>query len=384
MTKPTEASRLRWGCLIAAAGRGDRFGGGLPKQFAPLGSRPVLDWSLSTLMAIPEIVQIVLILPPGAARGSWTIPSDPRVTAIDGGDRRQDSVSAGLSALLPGIDAVLVHDAARPLAGAASVRRVMEETARTGAAIPVLPVRDTLKRVDGGRVKATVDREGLFTSQTPQGFLRSCLEEALAAAGDVTDECAALEAAGMEVGTVEGDRFAAKLTDPEDLPFLEALAGRSSYPGIGIDFHPFGGSGPLMVCGLELAPGGGLSGHSDGDVALHAVADAMLSAARLGDIGQFFPPGAPEWKGADSGFLLGIVAKAVAASGHRLIRLDLTLIGERPRVSEHRDRMIARLSELLGVSESSIWVKGTTTNSLGDIGKGRGLAAVALVALERA
>lgn len=365
-----------------AAGRGERFGSALPKQFAMLGGRPVIDWSLGMLASLPGIEGVTVVLPPGGC--TWSPPPTASVAAVPGGDRRQDSVMAGLGALGSGITHVLVHDAARPFAGADAAKRVMRAAEQTGAAIPVLPVGDTLKTLSGGFVSGTVDRSGLWASQTPQGFRRDILIEALSAAGDVTDECSALEKAGRPVSWVEGDPAGAKLTRPSDLDYLSRMV---PYPdirtGLGMDFHPFTRQRPLHLCGLLIDGEQGLEGHSDGDAALHAVTDAILSAAGAGDIGTLFPPGEDRWKGADSAGLLGVAVGLVREAGWRVRRVDLTIITERPRISPIRTPMIERLSSLLGVDSGSVWIKGTTTNTLGDIGRGLGLSALALAELER-
>jgi 2-C-methyl-D-erythritol 4-phosphate cytidylyltransferase/2-C-methyl-D-erythritol 2,4-cyclodiphosphate synthase len=334
------------------------------------------------LTGLAGIEEIAVVLPPGGC--AWTPPRSASVAAVPGGERRQDSVMAGLGVLGPGITHVLVHDAARPFAGAVAATRVMRAAERTGAAIPVLPVGDTLKTISGGLVSGTVDRSGLWASQTPQGFRRDILVEALSAAGDVTDECAALEKAGRPVSWVEGDPAGAKLTRPSDLDYLSRLAPvPDTRTGLGIDFHPFSRQRPLHLCGLLIEGEQGLDGHSDGDAALHAVADAVLSAACAGDIGTLFPPGEERWKGADSGGLLAAVVDLVRQAGWRVRRVDLTIVGERPRISPMRTAMIERLSSLLGVDAGSVWIKGTTTNTLGDIGRGLGLSALAMAELER-
>jgi 2-C-methyl-D-erythritol 4-phosphate cytidylyltransferase/2-C-methyl-D-erythritol 2,4-cyclodiphosphate synthase len=376
-------TNARWACVVVAAGRGARFSGAVPKQFADLAGRPVVDWSLGTFLRLDSLREIVVVLPPAGGVPLWAPPADPRIAVVDGGERRQDSVLAGLRALGPGITHVLVHDAARPLAGRGVISRVMEASERSGAAAPVLPLRDTLKESSGGLLRSTVSREGLLAVQTPQGFLLASLRASLeAASGDLPDECSALEAAGLPVEAVEGDPFAVKLTDPRDMPFLEGLAG-ATRTGTGIDFHPFSPDRPLRLCGLDLEPCGGLLGHSDGDVALHAVADSLLAACRIGDIGTLFPPDDPALAGADSSRLLAEVVSRVSVAGWEILQVDLTLVGERPRVSPVRDRMIARLSEILDVPPDRVWIKGTTTNTLGDLGKGRGLGAVSVAVLRR-
>jgi len=281
---------------------------------------------------------------------------------------------------------VLVHDAARPFADAGLVARVMAAAEETGAAVPVVPVRDTVRRAGpDGAAAGTVPREGLLLSQTPQGFRLAELAEALSAAGDVTDECQAMERAGRRVALVEGAPENVKITDPSDLPMASALA-RGSLEvrwGTGLDFHPFDPGRPLVLGGLRLAGEGGLAGHSDGDALLHAVADAVLAAARLGDIGVLFPPTDPSLAGADSAGLLGRVAGRVRAEGWSIAQVDVTVIALRPGIAPIRERLVSRLAEILSIDPGRIWIKGTTTNTLGDIGAGRGLGCLALTVLER-
>lgn len=376
---PTDG--VLWGCIIVAAGRGERFGGGIPKQFLPLGGRTVLGWSLETTLSLDRIRKTCLVLPPGCS-GTRT-PLHSSVVCAEGGARRRDSVENGLHAL-PGCTHILVHDAARPMASADLFERVMDACEEGGAAIPAVPVTDTLKRVADGCVSETVDRTGIWRSQTPQGFERGMLERILASPGDFTDESQAAEAAGFTVRCVEGEETNIKLTTPVDLELLSSLAGApETRSGFGLDFHPFVADRPLFLCGCKLSETGGLLGHSDGDAALHAVMDAMLSAARLGDIGTLFPPSDPSLAGADSSVLLEGVLKQVTGSGWTVRSLDLTLVGERPRISPLRQVMRERLSILLCVPVDAVWVKGTTANSLGALGRGEGLCALATVELTR-
>lgn len=362
-----------------AAGRGDRFGGGVPKQFLPLGGRPVLNWSIETALSAGFFDEVCVVLPPG--RTGDGLP--PGVIAAEGGARRRDSVASGLAAL-GGCTHVLVHDAARPLASMDLFRRVMGACLDSGAAVPAVPVTDTLKKVSEGFVESTVDRTGIMRSQTPQGFERGLLEAALGRGGDFTDEAQAVEASGARVALVEGEETNIKITTPLDMELVRSLApGCGSRTGIGLDFHPFDESRPLVLCGCRLDDRGGLMGHSDGDAALHAVMDAILSAARLGDIGTLFPPSDPALEGADSSVLLQEVTGRAAAAGWRVVSVDLTIIGERPRISRVREELRMRLAAALGLPVDAAWVKGTTTNTLGSLGRGEGLGALALVEMSR-
>jgi 2-C-methyl-D-erythritol 4-phosphate cytidylyltransferase/2-C-methyl-D-erythritol 2,4-cyclodiphosphate synthase len=375
-----------WGAVIVAAGSGSRFGGDVPKQFRLLRGRPVLDWSIESFLNEPGIRSVVVVLPPDDGWRKWWIPN-PGVLTTTGGDRRQDSVINGITEL-GNVTHVLVHDGARPLVSSALIRRVMESSTETGA-IPVLPVRDTVRRIpdDGMSPGETVSREDLWLTQTPQGFVKDLLLEVLESSDSVTDEASAMEEAGYRITPVPGDLDNVKLTVPDDMRILESIASkdnsRDSRIGFGIDFHPFRDDRPLIVAGCRLAEEGGLLGHSDGDVVLHAIADGILSAARIGDIGTLFPPGDERWKDADSGELLRRVAGMAIEEGFSVKQVDVTLVGERPKVSFHRIPMIQRIAAILEIEPEAVWVKGTTTNTLGDIGRGRGLACSALIVLER-
>lgn len=370
---------------MVAAGSGSRFGPGIPKQFLPLAGRPLVEWSLSIFADIEEINELVVVLPEsyGESPIVWRPPSG--IETVPGGSRRQDSVLAGLRALKRS-DMVLIHDAARPFPSRECVLRVMERAVVTGGAIPVIPVRDAVKRAGpSDTVSGTVPREDLRLSQTPQGFRLETIIDALERAGDVTDECSAMEAAGHTVHTVSGDRRNIKITDPGDMILAGELArgGGCCRSGTGLDFHPFREDRPLILGGIRLESSGGLAGHSDGDAMLHAVADAVLAAARLGDIGEHFPSSEPRWKDADSAILLRQVMEMVRSGGWEVVQVDVTVIGERPRILPVRGELIAKLAELLDTDPDRVWVKGTTTNTLGDIGAGRGLGCLVHAVLRR-
>ncbi|OPL17854.1 MAG: hypothetical protein AVO35_08225 [Candidatus Aegiribacteria sp. MLS_C] len=374
-----------WGAVIVAAGSGVRFGAGIPKQFLRLGDKAVVDWSLGAFMSIGGISEIVVVVPGEADWRRWWNPPDGVVT-VPGGTRRQDSVMSGLRALV-GSEFVLVHDAARPLVRRELIERVMLEALRSGAAVPVVPVRDTVKRLDPGSfLSPTVPREDLRFSQTPQAFRLDELREVLGSSGEVTDECSAMEFAGRQVAAVPGDPLNMKITDPVDLGLVRCIAGegyRETRTGTGLDFHPFEDGRPLVLAGCRLRSDRGLAGHSDGDAVLHAASDAILAAARLGDIGVHFPPGDPEWKDADSSLMLGRCVTMAREAGWTVSQLDLTIIAVTPRIAPIRDLALARLSEITGLPVERIWIKGTTTNSLGDIGRGLGVGCMALAVLER-
>lgn len=363
-----------WGAVVVAAGAGTRFGGVTPKQFTCLGGRMVIEHSIGLFAQMVPVV--VAVIPAGFP---WSAPEG--VLTVPGGERRQDSVIAGLrKAMEKGVTHVLVHDGARPMIDRDTVERVMDVALSTGACLPCIPVRDTVKMISGGTVLETLDRNGLQLAQTPQAFSASLLLDALERAESVTDESSALEVLGIKVAVVEGSRFNIKLTDREDMIILKGLMERS-VTGLGIDFHPFSHRRPLVLCGCRLSPTDGLMGHSDGDVVLHAAADALLSAARLGDIGTLFPPGDMKWKDADSAVLLATCMKMVTDAGWQLVSMDVTVIGERPRVSPDRKMFRERLAGILQVPVESVWIKGTTTNTIGDLARGEGLGCVVLAEL---
>lgn len=372
--------------MLAAAGGGTRFGGPVPKQFLLLDGVALAGHGLGAALAVDRVSRVAVVVPPGGGWSRhWAPPEDPRVVVVEGGATRSDSVLAGLEAL-EGLSHAAVHDAARPLASPALFRRVMDTTERHGAAVPLYPISSTVKRVsaDGKRVEATVDRSALRLSQTPQAAKRSTLVEALLANPESTDEASALERMGVGVAAVRGERAAMKLTRPDDLEALEAfLPGRETAMGTGLDFHPLVQGRPMVACGVRLDDDVGPDGHSDGDAALHAVADAVLAAARLGDIGALFPPDDPELEGADSALLLRGAVEAAARHGWRVESADLTMIGSRPRVLPVRREMMEALASALGCPVSSVWVKGTTTNGIGEMGRGKAMGAMALVRLTR-
>jgi 2-C-methyl-D-erythritol 4-phosphate cytidylyltransferase / 2-C-methyl-D-erythritol 2,4-cyclodiphosphate synthase len=374
-----------WGAVIVAAGSGSRYGAGVPKQFLRLKGRALIDWSVDAFKGVEGIGEIVVVTPPESSLWEpyWT--PQPGVRVVAGGRRRQDSVIAGLKAL-ESSRFVLIHDAARPLVSDSLIRRIMNAAMVSGAAVPVIPVRDTVKRLtSSSTVSGTVPRENLRFSQTPQGFGVQAILGALGRTGDVTDECEAMELSGHGVSIVEGDPVNIKLTDPGDLAVIEALIGDAmeERTGIGLDFHPFRRGIPLVVGGLPIDEEFGLDGHSDGDAVLHAIADALLSAARLGDIGTLFPPEDVRWKDADSSILLERVCSLASEDGWKIDQLDITVISEIPRIKPLREKMIDRIAAITSADPSRVWVKGTTTNSLGDIGKSRGLGCMVMARISR-
>jgi 2-C-methyl-D-erythritol 4-phosphate cytidylyltransferase / 2-C-methyl-D-erythritol 2,4-cyclodiphosphate synthase len=382
--------------IVVAAGTSTRMDG-TDKMLAMVGDRPLLAHAVEALASSPAIASIVIVTTSARRHAleadGWAV--DPAITFADGGERRQDSVRAGflaLEAAAPDPDGsrvVLVHDGARPFVPPELVDAVVAATERYGAAIPVLPVSETLKRLVDDRVASTVDRSDLAAAQTPQGIRRSLLRAALAsdvaANGTWTDEAALLEACRIPVHVVPGEPANLKVTVPADLARAAALFGdprAQTRSGIGHDRHPFGPGEPLRLGGIEIAGAPRLHGHSDGDVALHAVADALLGAAGLGDLGRMFPAGPATPAGVSSSDLLRAVLQHLADAGWRPSTVDLTIVAARPRLAGHLDPMRDGLASQLGIDRERVSVKASTGNLGGEDGAGRSISALALVTIE--
>jgi len=366
--------------ILVAAGSGSRFGAETPKQFLDLAGKPVIRHAAEALAAHVSLLQPVgdvALIPAALAGVAGCLPTIP------GGATRQDSVRAGLLALTPHApDIVLVHDAARPVIPAGTIPALIAALAEASGAIPGAPVADTLKRVERGIITATIPRAGLFRAQTPQAFRFAALLAAHEAGlTGATDDAALLEAAGETVQVIAGSDDNIKLTYPEDFARLERIMAIPLIPrvGTGFDVHVLREGLPLFLCGVEVPHDKGLSGHSDADVGIHALCDAIYGALAEGDIGRHFPPTEAAWKGADSARFLSHAAGRIAARGGRLANADVTLICERPRITPHAQTMIDRLASLLRVDPALVSVKATTTEKLGFTGRGEGIAAQAAV-----
>lgn len=373
--------------LIVAAGRGQRFGGALPKQYRMLAGRPLLAWTLGAFARHPAVEGVRAVIHPDDRDLYAAAAADLELLEpVAGGAERQLSVLNGLESLAPlAPERVLIHDGARPFPPAAMVGRVVAALDRHAGAIPALAVTDTLKRGGGGLIETTVPREGLWRAQTPQGFRYDAILAAhRAAAGTLlTDDAAVAEAAGLAVALVPGDEGNVKVTTEEDLAGLESRlsAARETRVGNGFDVHRFGPGDSLWLCGIEIAHEQGLLGHSDADVGIHALVDAILGALGAGDIGLHFPPSDARWKGAPSHLFLAEACRLVAERRGLLLHLDVTLICERPKVGPHREAMRARLAELCGLPPERVSVKATTTEGLGFTGRREGIAAQATATL---
>jgi 2-C-methyl-D-erythritol 4-phosphate cytidylyltransferase/2-C-methyl-D-erythritol 2,4-cyclodiphosphate synthase len=371
--------------LVLAAGRGTRFGGTLPKQYLPLGRATVLHHAVSAFAVNTRIAGIqVTIRPEDRGEYDAALTGFNLLPPIAGGAERQDSVRLGLEALASLKPArVLIHDGARPFPDAAMIDRVIDALDRAPAAIPGLPLGDTIKRVADGIITDTIDRSGLWRVQTPQGFhFDAILAAHRAVAGQaLTDDAAVAEAAGIAPVIVMGSEANVKVTTADDLAAGERLiAARQAdiRVGQGFDVHPFGPGDGLMVCGVRVAHSGGVVGHSDADVGLHALTDAVLGAIGAGDIGMHFPPSDPQWKGASSDRFLAHAVEMVRARGGGIAQLDVTIICERPRIGPHRAAMVERVAAIAGIAADRVSVKATTTEKLGFTGRGEGIAAQAV------
>lgn len=367
--------------LLVAAGHGSRFGAAHPKQYATLAGRSVLRHAAEALAPHVSRLQPVGDAP-SLARALAGIDHLP---PVPGGPTRQDSVRLGLEALVPhDPDIVLVHDAARPIIPPGTVEALLAALGTADGAIPACPVADTLKRsAADGSIAATVPREGLYRAQTPQAFHFPLLLQLhrMGIGVRVTDDASLLEAAGRTVRLVPGSEDNVKITYPEDLERVaRTLDARAATPrvGTGFDVHVFEAGRKLVLCGIEVPHERGLAGHSDADVGIHALCDAIYGALAEGDIGRHFPPTEATWKDADSARFLRHAGERIRARGGRLANADVTLICERPKITPHAPAMIARLAALLEAPESRISVKATTTERLGFTGRGEGIAAQAV------
>ena len=369
---------MRIAAILVAAGSGSRFGAETPKQFLSVAGKPVIRHAAEALARDVHLLQ-----PVGDAAAIAAALGDlPCLPTVPGGATRQDSVRAGLEALAPHApDVVLVHDAARPVIPAGTVAALLAALENAPGAIPAQPVADTLKRVAGGTIAETVPRDGLYRAQTPQAFRFPVLLVAhRAGLVGATDDASLLEAAGQAVAIVAGSDDNIKLTYPEDLARLARIMTVPLYPrtGTGFDVHVMAEDRPMVLCGVTVPHDKGLAGHSDADVGIHALCDAIYGALAEGDIGRHFPPSEATWKNADSARFLAHAAERIAARGGRLANADVTLICERPKIAPHAAAMMARLASILGVEVGRISVKATTTERLGFTGRGEGIAAQAV------
>jgi 2-C-methyl-D-erythritol 4-phosphate cytidylyltransferase/2-C-methyl-D-erythritol 2,4-cyclodiphosphate synthase len=371
--------------VVVAAGSGSRAGAGTAKQWRALAGRPVLRWSVEALLHAGA-AEVVVVIPAGTdAEAAQALEGLSGWRTVAGGATRTDSVRAGLAAVrVEDAAAVMIHDAARPLLATDVVTRLLEALRESDAALPVLPVADSLKRDGGGVSAGPVEREGLVRAQTPQAFRLDALRAAYARWPEdaaATDDVTVFEAAGGRVALVPGDPALMKLTYPEDFAMAEALIAWETRMGLGLDAHRWGPGDTVWLCGVPISHDQTLVGHSDADAGLHALTDAILGALGDGDIGDHFPPTDPQWKGARSDQFLVHAVERVRARGGRLVNVDVTLVCEQPRIKPHRAAMKARLADLLGLPLDAVSVKATTTEGMGFAGRQEGLAAQAIAAV---
>jgi 2-C-methyl-D-erythritol 4-phosphate cytidylyltransferase/2-C-methyl-D-erythritol 2,4-cyclodiphosphate synthase len=388
-------AKHRIAVVLVAAGRGERAGSHEgPKQYRPIGGRAVIARTLDAFLGHPGIAAIAIAIhPDDAALFAEAVGPLPRhVITVPGGATRQASTLLALRALKAfDPETVLIHDAVRPFADSGLIAGVIEKARSGVGALPALAVSDTLKRGDtDARVTGTVDRTGLFAAQTPQGFpfraIFDAHEKAAASGRDhFTDDAAIAEWAGIPVEIVAGSSDNVKLTWARDIAMADERLSRAAYPdvrtGNGYDVHAFGPGDHVMLCGIAIPHVKALSGHSDADVGLHALTDALLATCGAGDIGTHFPPSDPQWKGAASRLFVEHAAKIVRAKGGRIANADITLICEAPKIGPHREKMVKALTDMLGIAADRVSVKATTNEKLGFVGRSEGIAAIATVSV---
>lgn len=368
--------------IIVAAGRGARAGRETPKQWQPLAGRRVIDWTVAAFEAVADIHRVVLVL---HSDDMSRFPARNRISIVEGGATRADSVRNGLEMLADaGISKVLIHDAARPCAPAMLISEVLNALDTCRAAAPAVPVTDALWEGDGTHVTGTQDRTGLYRAQTPQGFdFASILCAHRNHPGGAADDVEVARAAGLPVKIVRGDERNIKITHPEDFERAEnILRGQMDIRvGSGFDVHRFGPGDHVVLCGVVISHERGLQGHSDADVGMHALTDAIYGALAEGDIGRHFPPSDPQWKGVASDIFLRHAVELARETGFEISNMDVTLICERPKIGPHAEAMRAALSEITDIETGRISVKATTSERLGFAGREEGIAAQATATL---
>jgi len=375
--------------IIAAGGAGRRLGGAKPKQLLDIGGGSMLSHSLRAFLDHPRVAEVVLVKPAGPlALVLPDVSSTQKLRTVDGGARRQDSVANGFDAADARSEVILVHDAARPFVTADLISRTIDAAAEHGAAIAALQSRDTVKKVDAGVIVDTIPRETIYLAQTPQGFRRDVLAAAVQLGRDgveATDEAGLAERAGFKVHVVDGDPGNVKITTEEDLVAARQRTGGATPAlqriGTGYDLHRLVEGRPLVIGGVTIPFDKGPLGHSDGDVACHAVTDAILGAVSLGDIGRHYPDTDPKWKGADSLALLADAARMVREAGYQVMNVDLTVILERPKIKDAIDEMRSRLASAIGIDRGAISIKGKTNEGVDAVGRGEAIAAHAVALL---
>lgn len=378
--------------VIVAGGSGLRAGGDLPKQYQLIGGKPVIWWTLKAFLQHPEISHVQVVVGAGHEAMFAAATADLKVpAAVKGGTTRQESCRLGIEACFAIRPAkVLIHDAARPFISAELISGLINALNQCDAVIPGLPVADTMKFAPGGVIAKTIDRSAMWFVQTPQGFefnqiLEAHRKAARAAQNGLTDDAAVAEFAGMSVRIIAGEPQNKKLTTNADVEISDRELTQRMFAerpdvrsGQGIDFHVFAPGKSITLCGVAIPHTRKLKGHSDADVALHALTDAILGAIGEGDIGTHFSPSEAKWKNADSSIFVEKAVALLAQRGGALANVDLTILAEAPQISSHIAAMKAVLSSLLGISKDRIAIKATTTEKLGAIGRKEGMAAFAI------
>jgi 2-C-methyl-D-erythritol 4-phosphate cytidylyltransferase/2-C-methyl-D-erythritol 2,4-cyclodiphosphate synthase len=375
--------------LIVAAGSGERFGGSIPKQYQDLAGEPILRRSIMAFLNHPHIDNVQVVISPAhrdlydKATSGLGLPEP-----VIGGKTRQDSVRLGLEALVKSgkPNLVMIHDAARPLIDAATITKVRKALDKDVGAIAAKPLVDTLKRGNGINIETTIDRNNLWQAHTPQAFHFDAILEAHRATigAQMTDDAAVAEKAGMNVTLVLSNPDNMKITNPDDLDRAARLLGHNFgdiRTGMGFDVHRLIPGDKIFLCGVTIPHNRMLEGHSDADVGLHALCDAILGAMAEGDIGKHFPPSDPQWKGKDSAHFVRHIVGMVSERGGFISHVDITMMCENPRIGPHRDAMVARVAELLEIDPARVSVKATTTERLGFTGREEGIAAQAVATL---
>ncbi len=373
----------RIAALIVAAGRGRRAGGPVPKQWQSLLGKPVARWTLERFAAIAELI---MVIHPDDRKFAENLCDGLDVTLVDGADERAGSVRAGLQALaIAPPDIVLIHDVARPCISIQCIQTVIDTLADHAGAAPALPVTDALWTGENGKVTGPQDRTGLYRAQTPQGFRYADIMQAHRDfSGNAADDVEVARAAGLDVAIVPGEERNLKITVPADFHRAAQILKEDKMDirlGNGYDVHAFESGDHVILCGVEIPHDKALKGHSDADVAMHAVTDALYGAMAEGDIGRHFPPSDPQWKGAASEIFLKHAVDLAQSKGYAISNIDVTIICEKPKVGPHAPAMTARMAEIMGLREDRISIKATTSERLGFTGREEGIASIATATL---
>ena len=374
------------GVVIVAGGRGARVGAEVPKQLLDLGGRSILQRSVDAFDSHPSVGEVVVVLPETLVDSAPSFVSTTRPCSfVAGGARRQDSVRRGLHHLTSSVELVLIHDAARPFVDAALVERVIVAARRTGAAVPAVQARDTVKHTapDGTRVLKTIPRDQVWLAQTPQGFRADLLRDVVGddGAADVTDEAMLVEGAGQPVELVDGDPRNIKITTPDDLAQARRTLESAPRVGTGYDLHRLAPGRPLVLAGIVVTTDVGPESHSDGDVVCHALVDAILGAAGAGDIGTLFPNTDAAWKDAPGLDLLTRACAAVRRRGLAVASVDVTVVLEKPKLAPHIPAIRRALAPVLAVADDRVSIKAKTNERVDAVGRGEAIAAHAVAVL---